>query len=498
MARGERSGGDDAADRLLIPGWVLVVGAALAMAGGALWVRHALPESLGAAQAAPRLAMGSPRWSGTPAPIVTPVPELRGGCTWLFRAPELGALSDKGLMDHSGFLNASPLELLRGANVLAAHQRGDACDNGTAHTTLGMSVRVVGDVHASTWTLRWSSATEVMANRGKQGPQPLWYVVPGMTVELPIEGAWDPAWGKPVVNLAAVATHAAHPATLSWGAASADIPAGDGPVQVRLLGDPSGRVVVIHVPTDGPALAIHDLAFGEGEQASVALGTLAGATTPAVAAADTTEGVPTVTREGAPVRTPVKLGPKGKDCHYLVRLPQWEGLSDLRLFERYDLINGSPLVVWEGDALLVPHDRGGGCTGAFAHAADSLVIRPALDPETHGYVVGFDAAAEVVVDGRGGVRTTLWWGLPGTTLTWAWDAPLGPAPHALTVDLVSFGGTSPALLRSGEATLQIAPASGSQRTPIEGPVADGPWTLSLTVPDDGPVVMVRGVEPRAR
>ncbi len=490
---------EERGDRLLIPGWVLALGAGLALGGGAYWARQVLPDELGgAAKEAPRLAMGAPRWTGTPAPIATPEPELRGGCTWLFRVPELGALSDKGMMDNSGFLNASPLELLRGANAMAAHQRGDACDNGTAHTTLGMSVRVVGDVHASSWTLRWSSATEVLANRGKQGPQPLWYVMPGMKVELPIEGAWDPAWGKPVVNLSAVATRAAHPATLTWGAASADIAGADGPVQVRLAGDPAGRTLTIQVPVDGPALAIHALAFGEGEQASVALGTLAGATAPVATESEATRGGPTVTREGVPVRTPVKLGPQGKDCRHLVKLSEWAGISDLRLFETYDLISASPLAVWEGDALLTPHDRGSGCTGAFAHGGDSLVVRPALDPETHGYVVGFKPEAEVVVDGRGGVRTTLWWGLPGTTLTWAWDAPLGPPPHALTVDMVSVGGTHPAVLRSGDATLEVAPAGGSQRAPIAGPTADGPWTMTLAVPNDGPVVLVRSIEARAR
>lgn len=500
-----RSGSDrpsaEPDDRLLIPRWALGVGLGVAVVVGAVWVRQVLPGAGAApgAAAVGTIPFGAPSWSGDAAPIDAPKPELRSGCAWLIRLPELGALSDKGMMDHSGFLNASPLQVLRDGKALTVHARGDACDDGAAHTTLGVLVRTTADVAGATWTVRWSPELQVLGNRGKAGAHPLWFVFPGMTLELPLPATWDRAWGPPVVNLAAVATKAAQGATITWGSGQADVPAGDGPVQVRLVGDAQAHSLVLHVPADGPALAIHDLAIGEGAAATAILGTVLGATTPATSDDAAVDALaPKVSRAGVPVRTPLTLGKREAACRHVVKRPELEGVSDLRLFERYELIDASPVVIWEDDRPLKPHDRGNDCTGAFAHAPNGLVVRPALDPTTHRYAIGFDDAAQAVVGARGGARATLWWGLPGTTLTWTWKAPLLAGPHDLIVDLVSVGGGSAATLRVGDAVVSLAPDGGERRAPIAGPATADTWTMTLEVPVDGPIVLVRGVEGRAR
>jgi hypothetical protein len=300
-----------------------------------------------------------------------------------------------------------------------------------------------------------------------------------------------------VVNLAAVVAGSDTPAVLGWGGARANIAGANGPVHVRMDGDPAGQAVWVKVPIGGPALAIHDLAIGEGETATVGLGTLARATGAESSSTLPFQNLPRATRTGAPQRSPARLGPADEACRRLVPRPDLAAISDLRLFESYNLVSASPVVVMEDDHPLTPHDRGTGCTGSFAHAPAALAVRPAHDPKMHKYAVSFDPAPEVAVTVRGGTKTTLWWGLPGTTLSLAWAAPLTEGPHQIVVELLVAGGSRPATLRVGDVERPITAGSGPQELVIDG-VTAAPWTLDLDVPNDGPVVLVRSVTARVQ
>lgn len=480
-------------DSVLVSRWAVALGALSLVALGLAWVRS--PGALSAeVPPPPRFPLAPPAWTGAASPLVTPAPESRGGCLYLFRMPTLEALSDKGMMDHAGFHNASPLELWRDGAPLAVHQRGDACDDGAAHTPGGMAVRTMTGIGASTWDLRWS-ATALDRQREDGAARRVWYVFPGIMLELRTLGRWDDAWGPPVVNLAAVAAGSETPAVLGWGGARADISGANGPVQVRMEGDPTGQAVWIKVPTNGPALAIHDLAIGEGETATVALGTLSRATGAESASTLPFQNLPRATRTGTPQRSPARLGPADEACRRLVPRPDLGPISDLRLFESYNLVSASPVVVMEDEHPLTPHDRGTGCTGAFAHAPAALAVRPARDPMMHKYTVSFDPAPEVAVTVRGGTKTTLWWGLPATTLSLTWAAPLVEGPHEVVVDLLVTGGSRPATLRVGGEERRIAAGSGPQQVVVHV-AGTAPWTLDLEVPTDGPVVLVREVTAR--
>lgn len=481
-------------DAELVSRWAMALVGLTLVAVGLAWVRapHALSSEV---PPPPRFPIAPPAWTGAASPLVTPAPESRGGCLYLFRLPALEALSDKGMMDHVGFHNGSPLELWRDGAPLAVHKRGDECDDGSTHTPAGMAVRTSTDVSASRWELRWSTAAPDRSQ--KDGAvQQVWYVFPGMMLELRTLGRWDDAWGPPVVHLAAVAAGSDTPATLGWGGGRADIAGANGPVQADLLGDPTGQAVWVKVPIGGPALAIHDLAIGNGETATVLLGTLARATGAESASTLPFLNLPHATRTGTPQRSPARLGPADDACRRLVPRPDLAPISDLRLFETYNLVSASPVVVFEDDAPLTPHDRGTGCTGAFAHAPNALAVRPARDPMMHKYTVSFDPAPEVAVTVRGGTKTTLWWGLPGTTLSLAWAQPLVERPHEVVVDLLVTGGARPATLRLGATERPIAAGSGPQQVVLSG-VTSGPWTLELEAPADGPVVLVRSVTERA-
>ncbi|MCB9680207.1 MAG: hypothetical protein H6733_01945 [Alphaproteobacteria bacterium] len=494
------------ASRLLVPLPVLVGLVAVTGVAFWLWNRAAQPPPApGTVATGPSgpIAVGEVRRTGTPAALAVGAPESRGSCTWLLRAPELEAVSDKGLSDHAGFFDASPVLVFEDGTALTPHSRGGSCDGAFAHAPLGLFVRPAsGDVDGHAYTARLTGEVRAERRRGPAGPQPVFYVVPGTTLHVPIDAAWSPGWGAPVVSLAAVASQSDTPAVLAFGGATVDVPGDGGGVRVTLDAEApvAPSEITLTVPDDGPVLVVHDLVIGDGDTATAVIGSLAGVRTPpsAGAGAKAASSGPAVSRVGRPERLPATLedGEVGL-CRYVLKLPAYEDVSDLRLYQRYGYTSASPLVVYEDGRALTAHDRGEGCTGAFAHPPTALVVRPSSIPvESHDYAWSFDAAPTVTVKARGGKDETLSWVTPGTSLVWTWDDPLRAGAHEVVPDLVVFAGTSPAVLTVGDAEVTLAPGSGEQRPAVLGPETVGPWRLAIASPEDGPVVLVRAFESR--
>ncbi len=492
-------------DRLLLPPWALATGLVALTAAGWGWYRLAQPQPK-LADLSPTEAptgavpLGTPVRTGEPAPVVVSAPDARGACTWLLRAPELAAVSDKGLMDHLGFLDASPLRVWRGEEALTVHTRGGDCDGGAAHGPLGVFVRPVDGDGSGPWRVQWTDTLEARPRRGPQGPQPLLWVVPGTTLTLPVEAGWSPSWGEPVVNLAGVASASAASVVLTWGDATVAIGGVGGPVRATLTGAPgaAASVLTITSPADGPALAISDLVVGLGPAATAVVGTLVGATAPLAtdsAAAAGPQAV--VTRAGSPPRSPVALGSVDAKCRAVIKRPDLEPVSDLRLFERFGWISASPVVVLEDGVALASHDRGEGCTGAIAHPPQGLVVRPSNGGEGHAYAIGWTEDVELKVGTKGQGKARIVWAVPGASTTWTFPAPLAEAPHDVVLDLVAFDGQVPGVLRQGDHEVSVA-AGQEQRVAIPGPTEPGPFHITLVLPEAGPPVVVRGVEPRLR
>lgn len=487
-------------DRLLLPPWAVAVAVAtIAIAGISVYVVSLPPGPREAPTLQPEAAtgaipVGAPRRTGTPAPIPVGEPVERGPCTWLLRAPQLAALSDKGLLDHAGLLDASPVEVLRGDAPLRPHARGSSCDDGAAHGPLGVFVRPADGQPTGPWTLRWSAEVRTEVRAGAKGQRPVLWVAPGTTLEIPVDAAWNPAWGAAVVRLAGVASEARGAATLSWGGATAEVRGTGGPLRATVTGAglDAPSVITVTSPADGPGLALTDVVVGDGPGAVAAVGTLAGATAPLPEGAAGDGPRATVTRNREPTPEPLTLGKADAGCRHTVRRPDLEPLSDLRLFERFGWIGASPFVVHEDGQPLVAHDRGEGCTGASAHPPTALVVRPTGTADGKAYTLGWGPPeVELATKGQGHARVG--WAVPGTITAWTYPAPLVAEPHEVVVDLVAFGGSG-ATVGLGDDRRPVA-ADAEARVALPGP-ASGPWSVTIEVPAGGSPVAVRGIEAR--
>lgn len=489
-------------DRLLISPAALVGVLGVAAIGGWLWWQASLPEVATVARDAGVIPLGEPTRTGTP--VLPGLGEVvdKGGCTRLLRLPAYSAISDKGLMDHAGFLDASPLLVLEDDQPLTPHSRGTACDGGFAHSPLGPVVRSVDGDAPHTWSLSLTSEVRAVRRRGKAGPQELLYIHPGTALEVVVPTGWQSNWGEAVVHLAGVATEAEAAATLSWGEQSVEVPAAGGAIRVTLeLDDPEAGTVRITSPAGGPALVLSDLVVGTGEAATAVVGTSEGATAPIEVRTKAPEDSgprPAVSRIGRPPAETLTLPDNPPDpCAFPVRAPELEELSDLRLYERYGYKEASPIRIFEDEAPMTPHARKGTCNQSFAHSPKALILRPGdPGPDGHTYTRTYDAAPESEVIVRGGATARIHWVYPGTSLSWTFPAPLRDGEHDVYIDVVSLGGTRPATVEQDDQTVSIEAAALDQRPRLTGRTATEPWNLLIRSPADGPVVLVRGFDAR--
>jgi hypothetical protein len=490
-------------DRLLVsPTTLAGVVAVAAVLGWGWWQLSLPPDATKAAGSTGLIGLGDPERSGDPVLPTLGDVDAKGGCVHLLRLPDLKAVSDKGLLDHSGFFDASPLMVFEDDQPLTPHARGSACDGGFAHSPLGAVVRSVVE-GAHTWRFGLTADLVVTKRRGKAGPQQLLYVYPGTTLEVSVP-AWSSAWGDPVVHLAGVASRSDTDASLALGGASVPLAGAGGAIRAKLEAEPnrSSTALRLHVPAGGPVLVVTDLVVGMGDAATAVVGTLEGATSEIVATADTEveDAGPrgAVSRAGRPPASVLTLPDEIADpCSVVIKTPELAALSDLRLFERYGYKEASPLQVLENGTPLTPHDRRTGCVGGFAHPPNALLLKPS-EPGAEGrtYTLSYDPDPESEVTIRGGRTQRISWVYPGTSVTWTFPEPLRDGPHDLYADVVAFGGSAPARYETGDGSADIAAAGLDQRPRLSGRPDPGAWTVTVRSPEDGPTVLVHGFDAR--
>ena len=487
--------------RLLVPppvavGLLLLVGVA-----GWAWMRASAPTTTPSTESAGVIPLGEATRTGTAVPLAAPAPELRDGCTYLVRLPHLAAVSDKGLADHAGLFDASPLLVFEDDRPLTPHARGGDCDGGFAHGPLGLFVRPADrDASAHTYTVQGTADLDAHPRRGPQGPSRVLYAYPGTTLTIPMPVAWRSDWGPPTVRLAAVTSQADAPAVLAWHGEQVPVPGINGPVRASLTPTATGAGdLTLTVPADGPLVVVHDLIVGTGPSATAVVGTEVGLRPPEASAADAPTGPQAaVSRVGKVPVTPLAALPSGDagTCRYVLDRPDLEALSDLRLYERYGYVSASPVRVLQDGRPLAAHDRGEGCTGAIAHPPQGLVIRPdGPGSDRSTFALTYDPSPFQVVEVRGATKAALSWVYPGTTVQWDLPEPLRDGEHEVVLDVVAEGGTSPATVQQGPHTATLAPRAGEARVAVLGP-HEGPWRISLTSPADGPIVLVRDLDSR--
>jgi hypothetical protein len=122
-------------------------------------------------------------------------------CGWVFEAPGLKPLSDL-VLRRSGMGRASPILLLEDHNALASHaddQHETYCAGAFRHagTQFQFSPRgVVDAVPKRTYALAHAEQPVERADG-----RPLYWVVPGTQFALTMSEPWQPAWGKPTLDL---------------------------------------------------------------------------------------------------------------------------------------------------------------------------------------------------------------------------------------------------------------------------------------------------------
>jgi hypothetical protein len=221
---------------------------------------------------------------------------------------------------------------------------------------------------------------------------------------------------------------------------------------------------------------------------------------------DLARAVPlSVERTGTPPRFPPAGAPERREntaCGYRFAVPWLEALSDQAL-EMGGVGRGSPLVLLQDGRPLTPHagplafERN--CRGAFRHQPRFVFFSPADTVENVGGTWTLQLSEEVPV--RLGSEGEAYWVYPGTELQFAFDAgwraeDWGPMRVAFDARLLYVGTPeAPDALGSGEARIAFLDLDQSGKdarltlthTP---PNPDGPWTLTVSSPADGPYVLI--------
>lgn len=205
----------------------------------------------------------------------------------------------------------------------------------------------------------------------------------------------------------------------------------------------------------------------------------------------------TVERVGDPPALP-PVGPierrGGTPCGYRMRSVPLAEISDRRLAETGSGPS-SPVTVSYGGRALTPHAGPmrveQGCHGAFRLQPRFLFLSPfALDDVEGTWTVGLAAEQPV----RRGDGVGVYWVYPGTALTFAFAKPWNPADGAFTVHLdarllnVGQAPASPAVVQALGATAEAI--EGRLAAPAVAKTPEGPWSVRVASPADGPYVLI--------
>ena len=221
---------------------------------------------------------------------------------------------------------------------------------------------------------------------------------------------------------------------------------------------------------------------------------------------DLASAIPVVAeRQGTPPTFPVFEAPERRDtsdCGYRFYVPWLEAVSD-QMLEQSGSGRASPVLLLHDGKALTPHAGPlayeKSCKFSFRHQPRYLFFSPANAVDNIAGEWTMKLADEVPL-ARGDDRE-MFWVYPGTTLTFtfgsAWDADAwGEMKVNLDARLLYVGTPESPTPRPGaQATasfLGIEESSDDPRLGFEQvvPAPDGPWTLALTSPSDGPYILV--------
>lgn len=212
-----------------------------------------------------------------------------------------------------------------------------------------------------------------------------------------------------------------------------------------------------------------------------------------------------VERQGQIPTFPVLPEPERRDssdCGYRFYVPWLESISD-QVLEQSGSGRASPIVLLHDGKALTPHAGPiayeKSCKFSFRHQPRYLFFSPANAVDNTGGEWTMKLATDVPL-ARGDDRE-MYWVYPGTTMTFTfskgWDADTwGEMKVSLDARLLYVGTPeTPTPHPSVSATASFLGVEESSDEPRLGfetvpEIPDGPWTLDLTSPSDGPYILV--------
>jgi len=209
----------------------------------------------------------------------------------------------------------------------------------------------------------------------------------------------------------------------------------------------------------------------------------------------------TVSQQGDPPALPV-LGPverrAGTPCGYRMRAVALAEISDKRLVDSGSGPVSPVTVSYDGRALeshAGPARFENTCGGAFRLLPRFLFFSPFVADDVDGdWVVGLVREQPVRRDSDG---LGLYWVYPGTSITFAfaepWDDARGDFGVHLDARLLHVG-RAPASSARVEVLGEVSEGTGDRlAAPKIASPPDGPWSVTITSPSDGPFVLVESL-----
>ncbi|NCG19605.1 MAG: hypothetical protein GWP91_11410 [Rhodobacterales bacterium] len=202
----------------------------------------------------------------------------------------------------------------------------------------------------------------------------------------------------------------------------------------------------------------------------------------------------TAERTGTPPQLPplTDLVRTETPCGYTVKIEDLQPISDFPL-NRDGLGKSSPVVMFEdGEAMAShagPEAFEEACAGAYRHAGFLFLFSPSQTQEIGERVFSISLAEDIPY-ARGEDQRPMYWVYPGTTLNITLDQPWDETWGEMKLDLsgrVLDQLEAQATLTAGSFSQDI---SGGAFQISEEITADGPLTISITSPENGPYLVL--------
>lgn len=236
---------------------------------------HPLPENeLGEALPVTATRTGTP----PELPALTDLERNESACGHKFVMRDLQPLSDYPL-NSAGLGKSGPIVMLENGEPMAAHAAPEAfdetCSGAFRHAGYAFLFSPSGEVEAAaknTYTLAHSD--DVPMPRGDDG-RPMYWVYPGTTLELAIDGGWDESWGDMILSIGGrVVVPSELAPQVRVAGQEMEIPPGTRPngfaIEETLAAPPSGPWrIEIESPEGGPYLVLGTITVGNADNALV-------------------------------------------------------------------------------------------------------------------------------------------------------------------------------------------------------------------------------------